>query len=67
MILRPHIRNISLTLTPDVTNKRDYIHHFCYKTEKNDLTDLLWEEICRSTVPTESKDVSNKENIIENK
>ena len=49
-----------------VTNKRDYIHHFCYKSEKTDLTDLLWQEICRSTVPTESKDVSNKENIIQN-
>ena len=50
-----------------VTNKRDYIRHFCYKSEKNDLADLLWEEICRSTVPTESKDVPNKENMIENK
>ncbi|XP_076673869.1 uncharacterized protein LOC143371990 [Andrena cerasifolii] len=49
-----------------VTNKRDYVHHFCYNSEKTDLTDLLWQEICRSTVPTESKDVSNKENIIQN-
>lgn len=41
----------SLTFDTDVSNKRDYIHHFCYENQEiNDkLIDSLWREIYLST------------------
>ncbi|XP_076170104.1 uncharacterized protein LOC143148083 isoform X2 [Ptiloglossa arizonensis] len=47
-----------------VSNKRDFIHHFSYKNEiTKDLTDLLWQEIYKSTLHKVNEDECNKENI----
>lgn len=39
------------SLNIDVTNKRDYIHHFCYENQEinEELIDSLWHEIYLST------------------
>ncbi|XP_043248675.1 uncharacterized protein LOC122395298 [Colletes gigas] len=51
-------------VTGYVSNKKDYIHHFSYKNNiTGDLADLLWQEIYKSTVPKENRDVHNEENI----
>ncbi|XP_076622923.1 uncharacterized protein LOC143342683 [Colletes latitarsis] len=51
-------------VTGYVSNKKDYIHHFSYKNDiTEDLADLLWQEIYKSTIPKETKDVHNEENI----
>ncbi|XP_031827904.1 uncharacterized protein LOC116424957 [Nomia melanderi] len=50
-----------------VSNKVDYIHHFCYKNEIHNLVDLLWHEIIQSTLHAENKDSDNKENVMQTK
>ncbi|XP_078043664.1 uncharacterized protein LOC144473570 [Augochlora pura] len=61
-----------------VSNKVDYIHHFCYKSEDSNLTNHLWQEIYLSTalnsavkyyevMHEDNKDSANKENIVQNK
>ncbi|XP_018398600.1 PREDICTED: uncharacterized protein LOC108776479 isoform X2 [Cyphomyrmex costatus] len=41
-----------------VSNRCDYIHHFCYETPENDknLTDSLWHEIYLSTSEAKVRD-----------
>lgn len=42
----------------DITNKNDYIHHFCYADQQinNKLTDSLWHNIYLSTGKAEARD-----------
>ncbi|CAK9797827.1 hypothetical protein ANTQUA_LOCUS1355 [Anthophora quadrimaculata] len=51
-----------------VTNKKQYIHYFCYANDNTkNLADLLWQEIYQSTVHTENQELCDKENIVTNK
>ncbi|XP_076649141.1 uncharacterized protein LOC143356951 [Halictus rubicundus] len=64
--IRWNYEKLKENVTGYVSNKVDYIHHFCYNIDDSNLTNLLWQEVCQSTVHTES-DSCNKENIIQNK
>nr|XP_003702183.2 PREDICTED: uncharacterized protein LOC100878922 [Megachile rotundata] len=47
-----------------VTDKKKYVHHFCYKNENmTDIHNLLWQEIYQSTIETENKE-NKEENMI---
>ncbi|XP_036146222.1 uncharacterized protein LOC105831554 isoform X2 [Monomorium pharaonis] len=48
-----------------VSNKRDYIHHFCYENQEinNKLIDSLWHEIYLSATTAEMGDENLQSNI----
>lgn len=55
----------SLTFDTDISNKRDYIHHFYYENQEiNDkIIDSLWHEIHLSTSEAEIRDENIQPNI----
>ncbi|XP_076248372.1 uncharacterized protein LOC143188171 [Calliopsis andreniformis] len=64
--IRWDYENIRESIIGYVSNNRDYIHHFNYKSENTDLTELLWQEIYQSSNCMDNNDVHNKENVVQN-
>ncbi|CAK9803053.1 hypothetical protein ANTPLA_LOCUS3430 [Anthophora plagiata] len=63
-----HYQRIKESAAGYVTDKKQYIRHFCYANDNTkNLADLLWEEIYQSIVHTEDQELCDKENVVTNK